>query len=279
MATLGITLFAAVLLSFMAAGCVWGLLGLLLMKEISSLEFILYTGVFLGLLIMGGVGGPPFGALGIPLAMGLAIGFPLARQWGNQHALARMEQEDIEKYELTVRKKPELPYPYQRLAEIHYKRHHYEAAREWYQRYLELQDEPEIHHRVKRCTDFIERAGQRVRLCSECRQENPAEARYCVACGALLPGWWELVEGFRGREGARHLLTVAVASLVLGVLLGLIPRLSPVFARACGFVAAAAFVYYLYKRVTGSTGRAPSAPGPPRGGPPEKDTRNEAPGG
>ena len=122
-----VALFVGGLLA--AGGCIWGLLGLLLMKEITFLEFVLYSGVFLGLILLA-ITAVPGAAI---VAGALAIGFPLLRQWADAHALAKIEQSDIEKYMHAVQKRPEIPYPYRRLAEIHAKRGHYDVAADWYQ--------------------------------------------------------------------------------------------------------------------------------------------------
>lgn len=244
---LGPLLVGALLL---VGACVWGLLGLLIMREISGLEFVLYSGIFLSLVVMGGLGKPPFGAAALLIAAILAIAFPLARYWGNAAALAMMDRQDIARYKLTVEKRPELPYPYRKLAEIYYRQGHYGAAAEWYQKYVTLTNDPEVKFRIRRCQEMMEKATERVKLCTECRHENPGDARYCVNCGAILPGVWEIIQAFRGKAGTRYLLTVALLSLALGVVLGLVSQLNHIYAMTFFLIAGAALVYLLYKRVT-----------------------------
>lgn len=248
---IGVSVLAGALL--LAGAAVWGLLGLLLTKEITAPEFAFYCGAFLGLTVVAVTnwGGPlSLGAVGA--AALLAIGFPVARRISNQLALDRIDAQDIARYEHSVRKRPEIPYPYRRLAELYAKRGNYAAAVEWYERYVARapQDESEVHHRRKRCLEMMQQADAHPRICAECRRVSPREARHCVHCGAMLPGWWEVIEAFRGRAGRGYLLTVAAACLVVGVILGMIAALPRVLSVLLLWVAAAAFVYYLYKRVT-----------------------------
>lgn len=235
----------------LAGMAVHGLLGLLLMKEISALEFVIYLGVFL-VVVMAGVmcWGTPLVWAPALTAVSLAVGFPLARSWANTHAIVKMEQADIERYLESVQKRPDIPYPLRRLAEIHFGRGHYEVAAQWYGKYMERVQDAGIEFRIKRCTELMERAGKRVKVCTECQHQNPGAARYCVSCGAILPGAWEIIQAFHGKAGKRYLLQAIVVSLVVGVLLGFVTSLSHIYAVLCFWIAAAAFVYYLYKRVT-----------------------------
>lgn len=247
----GVCLLVGALL--LAGAAVWGLLGLLITREISAPEFAAYCGAFIGLMLVAvaNLGGAlSLGAAGA--AALLAVGFPVARRMANQLALDRMDAEDITRYEHSVRKRPEIPYPYRRLAELHAKRGSYQAAAEWYERYVERvpQDEGEVHHHRKRCLELMQQAQTRPRVCAECRRVSPQEARYCVHCGAMLPGWWEVVAAFRGQAGRRYLLTLAAACLVLGIVGGTIVALPRLVSVLLLWIAAAAFMYYLYKRVT-----------------------------
>jgi hypothetical protein len=247
---MGIAFFGAagLVYGFMLVGaCIWGLIGLLLMKEITGLEFIVYAGLFLGVVLTGMIAQQPGLLL---LAAAVAIAFPLSRRWGNAHALAVMERRDIAKYRETIQKRPEFTYPYQRLAEIYFKQGHYELSLEWYRKYLELAEDPDVKFRVKRCMDLMEQANQKPKLCTECRKPNPSDARYCGECGAILPGAWEIIQAFRGKAGMRYLISVAVASLAAGIVLGLISGLPYLIAMLFFWIAAAATVYLIYKRVT-----------------------------
>lgn len=228
--------------------CVWGLLGLLLMKEITALEFVLYAGAFAGLTSVGTLTGGPLAGLGV--AFTSAIAFPLLRRWANNHALLQMEREDIRKYEATIKTHPEFSYPYKRLAEIYYQRGNYDVAAHWYEKYMERTADENAKFRIKRCLELMEQAGEKPKLCTECRRRNPGDARYCAECGAILPGWWELIGPFRGRRGARLVLTVGVVSGAVSVVLGVVLGQGYFIAMLCFWWAALALVYYVYKRVT-----------------------------
>lgn len=230
--------------------CVWGLVGLLVMKEITALEFIFYAGAFLGLTIIGVLSGGPLGLAGLGVALLAAVAFPLLRRWANSHALLQIEREDIRKYEATVKAHPEYSYPYKRLAEIHYQRGNWDVAAEWYEKYMEHTEDETIKFRIKRCMDLMAQAGEKVKFCTECLRRNSADSRYCAGCGAILPGWWELIKPFRGRQGARLLLIVSVVSFAVSLVLGLVLQLHSILITLCFWWAAFALVYYIYKRVT-----------------------------
>jgi tetratricopeptide (TPR) repeat protein len=244
----GVALMA---MGLMAVGaCVWGLLGLLVMKEITATEFLIYAGVFIGLTIMGVLGGGPLGVAGLGVAAIAAVAFPLLRRWANSHALLQIEREDIRKYEATIKAHPEYSYPYKRLAEIYYQRGNWDVAAEWYEKYMEHTEDETIKFRIKRCMDLMAQAGEKVKFCTECLRRNPSGSRYCAGCGAILPGWWELIKPFRGRQGARLLLIVSVVSFAVSLVLGLVLQLHSILITLCFWWAAFALVYYIYKRVT-----------------------------
>jgi ribosomal protein L40E len=115
---------------------------------------------------------------------------------------------------------------------------------------LERTSDEEVKFRIKRCLQRMEEAGERFKICTECQRRNPADARYCAGCGAMLPGWWELIGPFRGRQGMRYLLAVAVGSLLLSVVLSVVMAQHYLIAMLCFWWAALAMVCYLYKRVT-----------------------------
>ncbi len=229
--------------------CVWGLLGLMIMKDITPLEFVLYAGGLMGLVLLGMANVPPFGRSGIILAAGLAIGFPLMRRVAERRALDQMEEEDIRRHLDTIKHRPEIPYSYERLGDIYRKRCHYDLAAEFYEKHYEISGDRDTRHKAKRCRTLAAEGGRR-KLCPDCTEDNPADARYCRNCGSTLPGVWEIIEVFRGDRGRRYLLTVVIAATAVGVLLGVVSQFHPIYANTCYLVAAAALVYYLYKRAT-----------------------------
>jgi tetratricopeptide (TPR) repeat protein len=241
------------MMAFMLLGfglCAWSLIGMLLMREISFAEFGIYMGIFLGLVVFGFTVPPPLSTAAFMLAGALAIAFPVMRHVANARGILRMDREDIDKYQRTVRARPELPYPYQKLAEIYFRQQHYKEAAEWYEMLLERQDDPDAKQRLKRCNAMLSHQSQTRKICPDCRGENPVEARYCVSCGSMLPGWWEVVEAFRGRKGEMFLLGSFALTLVVGTVLGALSLVPSMVVSLLFLYAAAALVYYLYKRFT-----------------------------
>jgi hypothetical protein len=231
---------------------VWGLIGLLIMRELSGLEFVVYL---CGLLVAAGAAVVMWGSsLSAGIVAGMVViglGFPQARKWANDAALRRMEREDIARQHKAIEKRPEIPYAYRKLGDIYYKRGQWDEAVSWYKQYQELTQDPEVKFRVKRSLELLETAEQMTRLCPDCHHANPSYARYCVNCGSMLPGPWEIVQAFRGRAGLRYLATVVVASLAIGTALALLLGFVATPYVTCLFlIAAAATVYILYKRFT-----------------------------
>jgi hypothetical protein len=233
-------------------GFAWGLISLLIMRELTWPEFLLYLA---GLLVVAGAGVLTWGS---PLSLGIlagmvviGLGFPQMRKWANDAALRRMEREDIVGHKRAIQNRPEIPYAYRRLGDIYYKRGQWDEAVSWYKQYQELTQDPEVKFRVKRSIELMEAAEQMTRLCPDCHHANPSYARYCVNCGTMLPGPWEIVEVFRGRQGLRYLATVVVGSLAIGTALALLLGfVATPYVILLFWIAAAATVYILYKRFT-----------------------------
>lgn len=249
-AIIGVAVLVGMLL--VVGAFVWGLISLLIMRELSGLEFGLYlTGVL-------AAAGAAVLAWGSPLSLGIitllilvGLSFPQIRKWANDAALRRMEREDIARFTQTVKARPEIPYAYRRLGDIYYKRGQWDEAVSWYKQYQELTQDPEIKFRMKRSLELLETAEEMTRLCADCHHANPSYARYCVQCGSLLPGPWEIVEAFRGRKGLNYLLMVALTSAGIGVVLALLfGFVATPYVILCFWIAAAAVVYLIYKRLT-----------------------------
>jgi len=247
----GIILVSLLVGGFMIVGaCIWGLLGLLIMREISLAQFLISTGVLLGLVLLGMVNAPPFGRGGIILAGALAIGFPLMRRAMERRAMDKMEEEDIKRYLAAIKQRPEIPYAYERLGDIYRKRNHYDIAAEFYEKHHEISGDRETQHKAKRCRTLAQEGGKRRKLCADCHEDNPGDARYCRVCGSMLPGSWEILEPFRGERGRAYLLTVVIVSTVAAIILGVVFQLNTIYANLCFLLAATALIYYLYKRAT-----------------------------
>ena len=187
--------------------------------------------------------------MGVVIAVPLAIAFPLMRRWGERNALNKMEQRDIAGYKGAIEKHPEIPYSYQRLAEIYRKNGHYEEAADYYRQYMERTKDKTVEFRVRRCLELAEQGRKRSKICTECSRENPQNARYCVNCGQVLPGAWEVIQALRGQSGARNLGMAAVVFLTLGSALALADSVPPIYAVLCFWLAVGAFIYYMYKRI------------------------------
>ena len=159
-------------------GCVWGLLGMLMMEDIGVAEFVVHVGLLIGLTIVGPLALGPLGGMGVVIAVPLAIAFPLMRRWRESNALAKMERRRIVEYKGVIETRPEISDPYERLGEIHRQSGHYEAAAEYYRQYMERSGDRSAEFRRRTCLDLAEHGEKRSKICTECKRENPQDARY-----------------------------------------------------------------------------------------------------
>jgi len=248
----GVMIFVSLLVGalLLAGTALWGLLGMLLLREISLLEFIAYaTGfaVLVGVAILS-VGTPLMWGAGL-MALTVGVGFTRVRKWHNDRMIRRLEDKDIQDYTARTRKRPEIPYPYRKLAEIAASRGQLDKAVQWYREYLERAEDTTAQRRMERIVERIDEGEQQKVVCAECRQTNPADRRYCGTCGAVLPGKWEIVEQLQGRRGAGRVLMVSLGCVALGLIMAVTSFLPSFLCAVCFWVASIAFVYFLYKRI------------------------------
>lgn len=97
-------------------------------RVITTLEFIVLTGVFLSLIALSFVAGLGFLLL---LAAGtLVVSF--MPMWAQRIGGKQLELQDIAKYHEALKRQPDVPYPHRKLGEIYEARHDWDRAIEHY---------------------------------------------------------------------------------------------------------------------------------------------------
>ena len=199
-----------------------GLFGMLMNKELSFGEFLVWTLAFAGLLAttLAAVGTPLFPLL-VLLTIGMGIG-PHLSSWavdriGAQH----LRVEDIRRYLRGTQERPDIPYNFRKLGDLYYEGHEWGLAVEWYEK------AQKVHQRDRHVDFMLEKARERLalgkgkpKLCL-CGKLNPARAPHCQYCGAVQPGSHEFLLALGAGNGRVVLLLVAAGLLSGGIALSL----------------------------------------------------------
>lgn len=213
-------------------------------RVITTLEFIVLTGVFLSLIALSFVAGLGFLLL---LAAGTLI-VSFMPMWAQRIGRKQLELQDIAKYHEALKRQPDVPYPHRKLGEIYEARHDWDRAVEHYQAYLELHSPAsDIQRRLEYSLEQRRRRDLGLRRCPVCGTDAAPDAVRCAECGFYLQGPREIVDVLTTPEMMRLWRWLIVVFVVPGLILGLIGEWVPAWIGllllACGMVATVVFVY------------------------------------
>ena len=235
----------------LAAGwIIWTLVGMWIMREITFGELAIYGGCYLAC---------AFGAIaawGTPLGVGLlflgaasVVGYPIIQKAHNTALIQQMQLADLHEHLRRIDERPEIPYSYEKVADIYFDRGQFEQALEFYARRTKLGEDPAAKWRIKKCEDEIRRAKTGEKQCIHCGTENPREARVCQKCGEQFATAYDLLEPFRGKRALTFILWTLVSSLAAAVILSILQMLNTFWLALFLVSALTCFVTYLYCRL------------------------------
>ncbi len=170
-------------------------------------------------MIMGNWGKPASFILLALLLLACALSPRVAARW-EKAGLARLDNEDIRKYQLALEHDPRNAAAHSYLAQIYLKQKRYDDAIEHFQLSLAAYAEsPKDRHLLQRAIDEKQRAEAEGPVCATCGAINPPGAKTCGACDQVLkePGFlrW-LVQP----ENLKHVARTSVVACVLVTLVG-----------------------------------------------------------
>lgn len=199
-----------------------GLLGMLLNKELSLGEFLVWTLAFLGLMVtaIASHGTPLFYVL-ILFAVGLGLGPPLTSWLADHLGTQRLRVTDLESYLRGTQERPDIPYNYRKVGDLYFESHDWARAVEWYEQALKLHDDPHVSFMLRKARERLA-LGKGTPILCLCGRLNRARASHCQYCGASLPGSHELLVALGAGRGRLLLLLIAVGLLSGGMALTLL---------------------------------------------------------
>jgi tetratricopeptide (TPR) repeat protein len=260
-----------------------GLLGMLMNKELSFGEFLVWVGAFVGLLAttIASIGKPLFPLL-VCLTIMLGLGAQLSSWIAEMIGLQRLRLADIERFLGGVEKHPNMPYNYVKLAELYYAGGQWEQAIEWYEKAQKIRADPHVVFWLNKARERRELGLGRAVQC-RCGKLNPAGAYHCMYCGRVLPGSHRLLAAVGKGYGRLVLLLVAAALLGAGMVtsllhagagsLGSLLLVSGVIAAVLHFYAAQAV--WAEQRQQALLAHRETSEGKPRATEPEKEAAEE----
>jgi hypothetical protein len=213
----------ALALGAIAGGClVVGLLGMLMNKELSFGEFLVWTLAFLGLLVttLASVGTPAFYLL-VLLTIGLGLA-PALSSWAvNRLGAQRLRLDDLQRYLRGTQERPDIPYNYRKLGDLYFDGHDWAQAVEWYEQAQKVHADKHVDFMLDKARERLALGQGRPILCL-CGKLNPARARQCQYCSAVLPGSHEVLAALGAGRGRLLLLMIAAGLLSGGMALSIL---------------------------------------------------------
>ncbi|NCO90279.1 MAG: hypothetical protein COZ06_12240 [Armatimonadetes bacterium CG_4_10_14_3_um_filter_66_18] len=142
--------------------------------------------------------------------------------------LARLDNEDMRKYQLALQHDPKNAAAHSFLAQLYLKQKRYDDAIEHFQLSLEAYAEsPKDRHLLQRAIDEKQRAEAEGPVCAICGAINPPGAKTCGACDQLFkePGFlhW-LVQPENLKPVVRTSIAACVLVMLVGSVLSSLPR-------------------------------------------------------
>lgn len=239
-----------------------GLLGMLLNRELSFGEFLLWTLAFVGLLTtsLAAVGSPLFPLL-IVLTLGLGLGVPLSSWLADRLGTAGLRLQDLERYLRATQERPDIPYNYRKLGDLYYESGDWGLAVEWYEKSQKVHADPHVTYMLGKARER-QRLGKGQPVLCRCGKLNPHGAHQCLYCGASLPGAHELLAALGAGHGRIVLLLLAAALLSGGIALSLLQTGAAVLNGALLVLGvAAAVLHFCVSQAVGLEIREPSPQG------------------
>ena len=236
----------------LAAGwIIWTLVGMAIMREITVGELVIYGGCYLAC-AFGAIAewGKPLGYGLLFLGVATTVGYPIIQKAHNANLIQQMELSDLHDHLRRIDERPDIPYSYQKVADIYFDRGQFEQALEFYARRKKLGEDPATKWRIKKCEDEIRRAKTGEKQCIHCGAENPREARICEKCGEQFATNYDLLEPFRGKRALTFVLGTLVGSLAAAVVLSALQMLNTFWLALFLLIALTCFMIYLYCRLS-----------------------------
>jgi len=201
-----------------------GLFGMLMNREVSFGEFLMWTLAFVGLLAttIASIGTPLFYLL-VLLTIGLGLGPPLSSRLVDRLGSQRLRLQDIERYLYGTQERPEIPYNYRKLGDLYYESGQWGLAAEWYEKAQKVHADKQVEFMFAKARER-QSLGRGEPVQCLCGKLNPRGAQQCRYCGATLPGSHEILAavGLGAGRGRLLLLLVAAALLSGGIALSLL---------------------------------------------------------
>ncbi len=239
--------FALIALPIVLGLCWWVAFSMLMDKAITAVEFVIYLGISLGVVLEAFAlsGTPVFPVLALA-AMAFPVALPVAGWLAEKLARERMYLEDIAHYQAAVALHPDVPYFIRKLADVFYDSRQWALAKYYYEQYYKRTSDKRVKYRIDRCQAML--AGKQVPClkCPHCGAETPRRLPLCIYCNQPLPETSALAKVLRVRRGIRPLLWGVLGVSVVGIVLSLLNPAHLVLATGLWILAiAGVFVYTL----------------------------------
>ena len=216
-----ITVIALALGAIAGGYLVVGLFGMLMNKELTFWEFLVWTLAFLGLLVttLASLGTPLFYLL-VLLTIGLGLAPPLSSWLVDRLGAQRLRLDDIQRYLRGTQERPDIPYNYRKLGDLYYDGHDWGRAVEWYEKAQKVHADKQVDFMLDKARER-QALGKGTPILCLCGKLNPARAHHCQYCGAALPGSHEVLVALGAGRGRLLLLLIAAGLLSGGMALSL----------------------------------------------------------
>jgi hypothetical protein len=191
-------------------------------------------------------------AVGPMILLAVVVGFiPLLPKLANTARGYQLVREDIRRYQEALKRRPDVPFPHMKLADIYRQQEDWDRAIEHYQAYIEAHDQSaEAKRHLKRCLERRRIRDMGLRRCPVCGAGNPRGYARCEECGFYLKGSAEIMATLITPGLMRVWKWLIVVFLVPGLAVGLMANIiPPVVSVAMLSISVIATFIFLYGRV------------------------------
>ncbi|MFP3902598.1 MAG: tetratricopeptide repeat protein [Armatimonadota bacterium] len=226
---------------------VYRVVSLLIEGAITFLEMVIYLSILGGFVIgIMTTWGSPLGLLLLGMLVVLSFGHTYVQRAVEKRKLWAMDQQKLEGADASIRRNPQNRRPYETAVRILRRRHDYEQAAEYIEKYLQsVGEDRAFQRRLKILKRLIRQRATGVKVCPGCGGENPAGTGTCIYCGRVMTLPSDFLAGCATDIGIRA-VGLTATTLLLAAIVTTIFRAPQLLSGILYVAAFGTFLVYMY---------------------------------
>ncbi|MFO7947256.1 MAG: zinc ribbon domain-containing protein [Armatimonadota bacterium] len=226
---------------------VYRVVSLLIEQEITFLEMVIYLSILGGFIIgIMTTWGSPLSLLLLGMLVVLSFGHTFVQRAVNKRKVWAMDQQTLEEADAAIERMPQNRRPYETAIRILRRRHDYEQAAEYIEKYLDnVGEDRAFERRLQILKRLIRQKTAGVKVCPNCGAENPAGTGTCIYCGHLMTLPSDFWAGCGTEIGVRA-VGLTMATLLVAAIATTVFRAPQLISGVLYVGAFSTFLVYMY---------------------------------